>query len=580
MAVSQVSQSLTVKEVAGSVDVVANTSKVQILWKSTQSGQSYNGYTRTANYWVSINGGAETEYSVKYTLPKSTTKTILDTTITVAHNADGTGTVKVRTWMDTGISAGVIEKSQTSSLTTIERASVIDAAYDVTLGDSCNVRWTPKSASFRYKLKFDLENWSYTTEAIHPNQTTPYTYTGYAIPIEVANQFKTKTGKMSVTLYTYLDSNGESPIGAADTEEFTVTVPENEATKPTVSLSISPESALTAPFNSLYIQGKSKLAADLVIDTKYGSDVDVSSITVDGVPYESGYLTKPGAVLVKASVKDSRGHYGTDEKTITVIPYSKPIVQAASGESNIVAARCDASGKLSNSGTYLKIKAKLIYEKVVSDGVQQNFGKILYRYRDEGGLWSEWSTALDSAVTTDTEVTTGALLDGALSVTTNYQVQVKAKDNLEESLPVTLTISSDAVYMDRPAGGRGMGLGGYCTGPGNFDVYWKTKARGGLSLFNEAGEEISADEILPLPRGPLDEGWNPNDIANGVHEVSTYPLKDPMGNVLMETGVLIQLAATTDGFVLIQMAFPTDSFTPVYRIKFYTNWSDWISFKI
>lgn len=471
-----------------------------------------------------------------------------------------------------------ITASITVTLPMIASASTITSASDVTLGNKCSVRWTPMASSFRYKLKFAIGSWVGWTGVIHPNKNTEYIYSEYAIPIEAANQFKTKTGKMTVTLYTYSDSNATAQIGSADTEEFTVTVPENESTKPTVSMSLSPASDLEAPFDSLYIQGKSKLAPVLEFGTKYSADVDSSSITVDGIAYEDGYLTKVGEVLVKATVKDSRGHYGTAEQYITVIPYSKPVVQAAEGESNIVAARCDANGNIKDSGTYLKIKAKLIYEKVISEGVQNNFGKIKYRYRPEGGLWSDWYIVLDSATTTDTEVT--KVLNLALSVKDNYQVQVKAIDDLEESLPVTLVISSDDVYMDRPAGGKSMGLGGYSSGAGNLDVYWRTKARGGLSMFNEAGEEMNLDNLLPLPRGMLGEGWNPNDIANGVHEVSTYPLKDPMGNVLMENGALVQLAVDVDGYVKLQMAFPTDSFTPVYRLKWYTNWSDWLSFKI
>ena len=472
----------------------------------------------------------------------------------------------------------------TATLPLIPSASTITSASNVTLGNNCSVKWTPKSTAFRYKLKFALGSWSYTTDSIHPNRNTEYTYTGYAIPIEVANQFKTKTGTMTVTLYTYSDSGATAQIGAAHSATFIVTVPENEDTAPTVRMILYPVSELSAPFDSLYIQGKSKVKADLEFDTEYGADVDNSNITVDGVvygdPYESSYLTKSAELSVTATVKDSRGHYGTTDQKITVIPYSKPIVQAASGESNIVAARCDANGNIKDSGTYLKIKAKLTYEKVISNGVQNNFGKIQYRYRAEGGLWSDWYTILDAESSTNTEITTVALLDGALSIKTNYQVQVQAVDNLEESQPVTLIISSDNVYMDRPAGGKGMGLGGYYSGPGNMDIYWKTKARGGLSLFNEAGEELDLDRILPLPRGQLGEGWNPNDIANGVYEVSTYPLKDAMGNVLMENGALIQLAVDVDGFVKLQMAFPTDSFTPVYRLRWYTNWSDWLSFKI
>ena len=497
------------------------------------------------------------------------------------------------TWQRNSISGNIptwlpktdtISANITVTLPMIASASTISSASAVTIGNNCSVTWTPQAASFRYKLKFTIGSWVGWSGVIHPNKNTAYTYTGYQIPMEVANQVKTKTGTMTVTMYTYSDSNATVQIGSEDSETFTVTVPENTATKPTVSMSLSPVSSLSAPFNSLYIQGKTKVQASLEFDTEYGATVDASSITVEGVsygaPYESGYLTKDGSVAVQAFVKDSRGHTGTAESKITDIPYSKPIVQAASGESNIVASRCDANGNLSDSGTYLKIKAKLIYEKVVSGGVQNNYGKLQYRHRVEGGLWSDWYTILDSASSTATEVTTGALLNGSLSIKNNYQVQVRAVDYLDESTPVTLALPSDDVYMDRPAGGKSMGLGGYSSGAGNLDIYWKTKARGGLSLFNEAGEELNLYSILPLPRGHLDEGWNPNDIANGVHEVSTYPLKDPMGNVLMENGVLIQMSATVDGAMKIQMAFPTDTNTPVYRIKWENLWTDWNTFKI
>lgn len=570
-----------------SYSIENNTSNITVSLKikcTAYSNGAYNLETKPS-VSLSVKGAAKTPTISFIDTRNYVECTFATWTGNVTHNDDGTLSCPISAsfthYGSNSLDAGTA--SGNASLDTIPRASTITSASDVTLGNKCRVKWIHKSASFRYKLKFAIGNWSYTTGAIHPNKTAEHTYSDYAIPIDAAYQFKKKTGKMTVTLYTYSDSKATAQIGSADSETFTVTVPENDDTAPTVSMSVHPSSVIDDPtFANIFIQGKSYLAADLILDTKYGADVEDSSITVDGVvyrePYCTGYLTKAGEYSVVGMVKDSRGHYGTDQYNITVVPYSKPIVQAASGESKIVAARCDANGNITDSGTYLKIKAKIVYEPVYWDG-QNNFGKIQYRYRAEGGVWSDWYTILDTKIEEDTEVATGALLNGALSIQTNYQVQVRAIDYLEESQPVTLTISSANVYMHRPAYGKGMGLGGYAQGTGNLDIYWKTRARGGLSLI-EAGEELNLNSILPLPRGPLGEGWNPNDIANGVHEVSAYPLKDPLGNVLMETGVLIQLAATADGFVKIQMAFPTDSFTPVYRIKFYTNWSDWLSFKI
>lgn len=112
-----VTQSLAVDQIGQSIE--GNYSTVRIRWTSTQTGSSRNGFTRTAYYYISINGGAEQEYTVSYTLPANTTQVILDTTITVPHNADGTGTVAVRTWMDTDISAGVVRTNKTVNLSTI-----------------------------------------------------------------------------------------------------------------------------------------------------------------------------------------------------------------------------------------------------------------------------------------------------------------------------------------------------------------------------------------------------------------------------------------------------------------------------
>ena len=102
MAVQQI---LTLTQL--SQDRAANTSQVRILWKSTQTGGSHNLTERTARYWVDT-GAGETEHTVTYRLNRVSTDTILDTTVTVAHDVSGNGSITVHTWMDTRISAGEV----------------------------------------------------------------------------------------------------------------------------------------------------------------------------------------------------------------------------------------------------------------------------------------------------------------------------------------------------------------------------------------------------------------------------------------------------------------------------------------
>lgn len=438
-------------------------------------------------------------------------------------------------------------------------------------GGKCAISWRDWSAWYFHKLLFRSGDWSFETETVRDTNTSEC-----QIPLELSVNAPTGTGSIEVTLYTYSDKDAVYLIGE-DTKTYTLRVPETEETKPTVKLVFAPVSNLSEPFNSLYIQGKSKLKATLDVSTKFGASVVSSYITVNGVvysdPYESDYLVKTGPFAVMGSVKDSRGFYGYCEDEITVIPYSKPKVQAVYGENKVVATRCDANGNVSSDGTYLQIKAKVGYEKVMADSVQNNFGKLQYRYKGIGSTeYTAWQTILDTKTAETDWIITEPLLDGYLDIKAGYQVQIRATDDIEESEPTTIFISSASVFMDRPAGGRSMGLGGYSTGDGNLDIYWKTNARGGLFLFNEIGEAIHAEKMLPLPRGTVTD--DPNELKNGVHFIEN-PITGSDGIEIMGKGVLIQLAVTADESVLLQFAFPTDSHNPIYRVKENDAWHEW-----
>lgn len=590
-----VTQNLSVTEVSGSVNNVANTSKVRILWQSTQTGDSWNGYTRTAKYYVSINGGAETAYSVTYTLPKNSTKTIVDTTLTINHKGDGTGSVNVRTWMDTSISAGVVELNKSLTLTTIPKASTIDSLACATqyFNGTLTYKYTPKSSSYYNRCVIELNlNGAYTqvkSISLGKQSASQQTATVTLSESELATIYNKlpngKKGKLQFTLRTYSDSGYTTQVGEKGDKEITLYIPDDTTTQPTVSMSLSPSSNLPSPYNSLYIQGHSKVKATLSVSTKYGATIEASNITVNGnayaSPYESGILSQIGKVSVKATVKDSREFYGTNYKEIEVIPYSKPYVRAKSSENSIIAARCDSSANLTDSGTYLKIKAKVVYSEVISNGVQNNYGNIKFRYRKEGGTYSAWQTILNCETDNSDEVITPPLLNGALDIKSNYQVQIIASDDLYDSEPITIAVPSDEVYMDRPAGGKSMGLGGYSTGDGRLDVYWKTMARGGLSLFDSKGDEIPLDSTLPIPRDQIKGTYDPNNLECGVHIIANNNALKTGETVIMYNGVLIQMKGDVNGNVKLQLALPVDTNrNPMYRLCWYSNWSDWRSLKI
>lgn len=503
-----VTQSLSVTEVSGSVSYPDNSSQVKIVWKSTQSGESWNGYTRTARYYISINGGAETEYTVEYTLPQNSTVTLVSKTITVKHKSDGTGTVKVRTWMDTGISAGVVEQTKTIDLTNIPRASAISEAKDTTLGNACSIKFLCYSKSYSFYIKFSMDSWSYTTDVFSPKrELSTYTYSGYKIPLDAANQIQNDTtGTMTATLYTCtVTVNGNvNQVGSPSSKTFTVTVPDNASTKPSVTMALTPVSSLGSKFSGLYIQGLSKVKATFKGEGEYGAKISSYSMSIlgksYGSPYESGYLSESATVTGKAT--DSRGYSREVEQDVTVIPYSKPQVLPASGESGIICARCDAEGNLTESGTYLKIKAKRSYSTVKADGVQKNFCTIRYRCVSEGTKFSGdegWVTLLAGSTTTTNTV--NKTLSGVVSSTeTAYVVQVGVIDDIGYSSAVQFFIPTDFVTIDIPAElkGRRIGIGRYAEDDAEEGIDVGMPIHGGGVDNLTLGERITATETAPI----------------------------------------------------------------------------------
>lgn len=475
-----VSQTLTVTEVANSVNVSANTSKVRILWQSTQSGDSWNGYTKTAKYYISINGEAEREYTVSYTLPQSTTKTILDTTITVTHKGDGSGTVTVRTWMDTRISAGVIQKTQTLTLSTIPRASSITSASNITLGTPCAVKWTPLSTSFRYKLNFTLGGYSFTTGIIHPNTVVPYTYTEYTPLIaDVAPKItgNPPTAQMTVTLYTYSDSNATAQIGSASSTTFTVTVPDNDTTKPTLTMTLTPVTP-HGKFASLFLQGRSKVMATFSGGGKYGASVVSYSMQADGThyasPYTSDILKKSGSITVVGTATDSRGFSKTTSSNINVIAYESPYIEPSEGENSVICERSTSDKKASETGRYLHVKGIRHYTKINTGGIV-NTCSVRCRYKPEGGSWSHnpgdgVAVLLSSNTTTDEfDIALSGIVD---DITLSYMVELNITDDTNIPSAVVFNIPSERVDFELREGGRGAAFGKHSIKENLLECEW------------------------------------------------------------------------------------------------------------
>ena len=506
-------------EWSGASNIETNSSSVtaNLYLRRNNTGFTTEG---TGSFTLNI-GGQQATVTNKHLVIQNDWVLVMTATKTIVHTSNGSKSITISaTGSLPPSSLQSISCSGTAKLENIPRASTITLASNLNLGEKCNIRWTPLSASYRFKLKFSIGNWSYTTGIIHPNSTSVYSYSEYTLPYDIAAEIITEPpkGTVTATLYTYSDNAATKQIGSASSKTFSVYVQSNEFTMPTMTVALSPLSSLPDKFSSVYIQNRSRVKAEFSdISAKFGASVKSIRLTVDGLtdstsPYESEILSESTKAI--CCITDSRGIFNEYENNIEVIPYSSPQLLKATGESDVICARCDSKGNLLDSGTYLKIKAKRGYSFLESDGTKLNTCLIEYRITKEKGTFPDtWEKLLAKEETSTDEV--DACLDLKLSVESAYIVQIRVSDDVDgNGTPRVFSIPSDKIFLHKKAGGRSLSIGEYVEEDGVVSIAKdiQVRVKGELSLKGKTIEDF----VIEVGES---NGWKYKKWADGFFEM-------------------------------------------------------------
>ena len=397
MAVSQ-----TLKLYQGTQSPENNTSKLRILWKSTQSGESHNNNTRTAKYWVSINGGAEKEYSVSYKLPKGKTQTILDTTITVPHDDVGKCTVKVRTWMDTRISAGVVQKSESIDLTPIPRANTI-TAQDAYIGAAMRIAVARKSSAYLHTVTYQFGTTSGTVAA-----DSAATELELPIPDSWALQMPSAK-EMPITL-TCITYSGDTEIGRK-TATAKIKTPATFA--PQISLDvvdINPATVALTGDASRLIRGASTAKATIEATPLRGATI--KSTKINGVSTAALEVEAVQNGTFFFSATDSRGYTTEQAVNLSVIPYI-PLTA-------IIEAERAAQG---TNGLTVTVDGNYYAGSMAGTD-----NTLTFQYRADGGAWQNATPTIDGN-------TYSVILNLELDYQTAHKIEFRISDKLTTLTP-------------------------------------------------------------------------------------------------------------------------------------------------
>lgn len=451
-----------------------------LYYKRNNTGFTTKG---TGTFSITINGTTTTKTNT-ITITESGWVQAIVASTTVKHNSDGSKSITISasgSIPDTTLTSTNV--SGTVKLDTIARLSSLTSLACATkyFTGELTYKYKTQNASFYNRCNIAVYDGDgfVAVKSINLGQQSTAEKTATVTLSEselsiIYNAFPdTDYGRIRFTLRTYTNSDYSGEVGSGSYKDINLYIPNTTATQPTATMTLTPVSSLASPFNTLYIRGRSKADVNFTnAEGKYGASIVSYKVSIGGIsyasPYTSGYLTTAGSVTVTGTLTDSRGFSRTYTQTITVLSYDAPTIIPASGESAIICARCDADGNLSDSGTYLKIKAKRNYSPVISSGVQKNFCSIRYRYKAVGGSYSSWATILATTASSD-EVETGALL-GSLDTKTSYLVQVQSIDTIGATATANISIPTERIYWHRAGSINSFGFGGYVEEENLFSI--------------------------------------------------------------------------------------------------------------
>ena len=510
-------------EFAWSVSATSIANNTKTIYWELRGKRTASGFVNAGGFQVVIDGDTVYNKSTDYRIELRNGTVVASGTKTLTHNTDGTRSfaVSIRGAIYTyAVNCTANNEKSPFILDTIPRQATLTAAPNFTDLDNPTITYSNPAGNAVTDLKACISFTGAKDDIAYRNISK--TGSTYQFPLTAAERdvLRNNTGiDRDVIFYV------RTIIGSVtyySTLKRKLTIAESDATKPTVDMTVTLNNGnLSSAFDGLYIQGKSKVDVSLSAGGKYGATIQSYSAVVDGKTYNSKTFTSdvvqnPGSIKIVGYAKDSRKFTGSDEQTINVIEYSKPLVIPLSSENAIQCYRSDGNGNKVGNSTSLWIKAKRSYHSVNG----KNKCALQWRAKPASEEWSSshiWRMLLDANGTTDEY---NAQVEGTFDLSKAYTVQINAIDLFGETDTHTFEIPTRDVALHLGKGGKNVAIGTYCDYSEERTFYSGWKA-----IFDKdviAKNIILGDSGLPIVNHVVEEGtdgiWTYRKWADGKAE--------------------------------------------------------------
>ena len=404
---------LTLKE--NSISQTNNTSNISYTLKLYSGSWDFSLYKighsiKLAEKTVS---SVERANANQYSIGTNSSITIASGTTTISHNSDGSKNMSVAFSIDMAKDSwtpGRISVSGKSmALTTIPRASTVSCST-ANIGSNATITINRASSSFTHTLSYTFGSLDDTIVTKTNKTSVPWT-----IPTSFYARIpNSKSGTGTITCDTY---NGTTKIGTK-TCTFTAKVSES-ASKPTLSPTVVDNNSTTIALtgdNTKFIKYCSNAAVTTGAEARNSATLKSQKITCGSksISSASGTINKVESGSFKFSATDSRGYTTSQTVTKTLINYVKLTCSM-----NASAASTSGVAELKISGNYWD----------GNFGATNNTLTVQYRYKEQGGTYSNWTNSSASVDKSNNTYSTTVTISG-LNYLNSYTFQARAIDKL------------------------------------------------------------------------------------------------------------------------------------------------------
>ena len=349
----------------------------------------------------------------QYSISTNSSITLASGSTTIAHNSDGSKNMSIAFSIDMAKDSwtpGAISVSGKSmALTSIPRASTVSCSTAY-IGSSATITINRASSSFTHTLTYTFGDLTGTVAT-----KTSSTSVSFSLPTTFYAQIpNAKSGTGTITCKTY---NGSTLIGSSSCT-FIAKTDESKCC-PTLSDSSYDENAVTVAltgnnsrmikyYSNAHVKTNAKARCSATLTTQGVSCGSKSIDTGEGVinAVESGTFT--------FWATDSRGYTNRCIVIHTLIEYVKLTCSIEAG-----AATTSGVAQLKVSGNYWD----------GNFGAADNTLTIQYRYKANGGSYSDWTTSNASVTKSNNTYSTTISISG-LNYLSAYTFQARAIDKL------------------------------------------------------------------------------------------------------------------------------------------------------